>query len=121
MSLRQACALADVVNVIYRLQHPARAPLVDTKASVVLQLGADCPCKPRLQEYQKLKDAVLECEQMLLRILAYRLNVLHPHHFVLHFIKELEGGNRCCVVLHPFSTCTVVQAQRSWRPWHGTS
>ncbi len=47
------------------------------------------------QEYSDLKESILAFEQVVLRVLAYQLNVLHPHHYVLHMIKELDGVCTC--------------------------
>lgn len=43
------------------------------------------------KDYWASKDHVLQTEQVLLRAIAYELDARHPHHFVLHFVRELEG------------------------------
>jgi len=64
----------DVVNTTFRLHHPNLEPLQVTK------------------EYWELKDAVIHAEQHLLRVLGYEMEVKHPHHYVLHIIRELEAS-----------------------------
>ena len=44
------------------------------------------------QNYWTMKEAVNRCEQELLRVLAFNMEVKHPHHYLLHIVRELEGS-----------------------------
>ena len=39
-----------------------------------------------------MKEEVIKFEQILLRVFSFDLTVQHPHHYVLHFIRDLEGN-----------------------------
>lgn len=63
----------DVMNCYYRALHPDTAPLsINTY-------------------YWDLKDELLRFEEKLLRVLNFQMSVKHPIHYVLHFVRELEG------------------------------
>lgn len=63
----------DVINVCFALLHKLEAP-------------------PEVsQTYWTLKDRVITNEQLLLRVFGFDLELLHPHQFLLHFIRNLEG------------------------------
>lgn len=64
----------DIINTTHALQNPGKPPLQVT------------------QEYWAMKEEVIKFEQLLLRVFAFDLNVQHPHHFVLHFVRDLEGS-----------------------------
>ena len=40
-----------------------------------------------------MKEQTLEAEQVLLRSFGFDLDVKHPHYYVLHFVRDLEGMN----------------------------
>ena len=42
--------------------------------------------------YWELKDKIIRYEQVVLRVLHFEVDVKHPHHFVLHFVKRLNGS-----------------------------
>ncbi|GAB5365405.1 hypothetical protein AAMO2058_001054900 [Amorphochlora amoebiformis] len=63
----------DILNTTYRLQNPEKKPLQVT------------------QEYWNMKEDVVLHEQICLRVLGYNLTSRHPHHYVLHFLKDLDG------------------------------
>lgn len=69
------------------------------------------------QEYWGTKEAVIRCEQMLLRVFAFDLDLKHPHHYVLHFIRDLEGAEEVASVswcILNDSLCTTLCLQ--YRP-----
>lgn len=72
--------IRDILNVTYRLQNPDKDPL---KVS---------------EQYWKLKESVVLAEQLLLRVLGFNLTSRHPHHYVLHFLKELGASEELAVL-----------------------
>jgi cyclin L len=40
-----------------------------------------------------LKDGLIESERTFLRILAFDVEVVHPHHFALHFLRDLKASD----------------------------
>lgn len=39
-----------------------------------------------------MKRTIIDCEQILLRALGYVVQVVHPHKFLLNYLKILEGS-----------------------------
>jgi len=66
------------------------------------------------QDYWQMKDDVIRCEQLLLRVFAFDLDLRHPQHFVLHFIRDLEGPEELasvswCILNDSLSTTLCLQ------------
>lgn len=72
----------DVINVTYCLLHPNEEPL---------QVS---------EQYWLTKDSASRCEQQLLRVLGFDLDVKHPHHYLLHIVRELEGTEQLATVAY---------------------
>jgi hypothetical protein len=51
------------------------------------------------REYWPLKDDLVRHEQILLRVLNFDLDVVHPHHFILHYLRRLGPAACNCVEL----------------------
>jgi len=88
--------LRDIINCTHRLQYPRDSPL---EVSV---------------DYWPMKDALIRCEHQLLRILGFRLEFQHPHHYVLHIIRDLEGKEELASVAYYIlndSMCTTLCLQ----------
>lgn len=65
--------IRDILNTTYAVNFSDREPLrVST-------------------EYWKMKEQVLRAEQILLRAFAFDMAPAHPHHYLLHFIRDLEA------------------------------
>ncbi len=63
----------DVMNCYYHAAHPD---------SAILSINT---------YYWDLKDELLRFEEKLVRVLNFQMSVKHPIHYVLHFVRELEG------------------------------
>lgn len=77
----------------------------------------DKDCVHETQEYWGMKDAVIRSEQTLLRVFGFDLDLKHPHHYVLHFIRDLEGAEEIASVswcILNDSLCTTLCLQ--YRP-----
>jgi hypothetical protein len=55
------------------------------------------PHSPCSQHYWQMKEDVIRTEQILLRVFAFDLEIAHPHIYLLHFIRDLEGNVLCRV------------------------
>jgi len=45
-----------------------------------------------------MKDAVVRHEQLVLRVLGFNLTSRHPHHYVLHFLRDLDGTEELAIL-----------------------
>lgn len=73
--------------------------------------------KQETQEYWGVKEEVIRSEQTLLRVFGFDLDLRHPHHYVLHFIRDLEGAEELASVSWRIlndSLCTTLCLQ--YRP-----
>jgi hypothetical protein len=43
------------------------------------------------RDYWPAKDELIRYEQIVLRVLNFDLEVIHPHNWVLHFVRRLNG------------------------------
>lgn len=66
------CKLRDVINVSYRVLHRDKAPL---------EVGS---------LYWELRDSVVNCELMMLRILQFHVAFNNPHKYLLHYLKSID-------------------------------
>jgi len=69
------------------------------------------------KEYWGMKEDVIRSEQTLLRVFAFDLDLRHPHHYILHFIRDLEGAEELASVswcILNDSLCTTLCLQ--YRP-----
>lgn len=64
--------IRDVVNVFHKVVHPNSDPL---------DLG---------EEYWSLRDAIVQGELLLLRMLQFKVSIDHPHKYMLHYLKSLN-------------------------------
>jgi hypothetical protein len=72
--------IRDIVNTTYRMLYPEKEPLQVT------------------EEYWSLKEEVVRAEQLLLRVLGFNLTSRHPHHYVLHYLKELDASEELAIL-----------------------
>jgi len=68
----QPLKLRDVINVAHCTLNRTADPL---------ELG---------DEYWSLRDGIVQAELLVLRMLSFNLDVVHPHKFMLHYLKSLE-------------------------------
>ncbi|XP_065291064.1 cyclin-Q [Dermacentor albipictus] len=63
--------IRDVVNVFHKSAYPKSEPL------------------PLAEEYWCLRDAIVQCELLMLRVLQFKVSVDHPHRYLLHYLRSL--------------------------------
>ncbi|GLH00702.1 hypothetical protein R5R35_014625 [Gryllus longicercus] len=65
--------IRDVINVTHNTLNRGAAPL---------ELG---------DEYWNMRDAIVQAELLIMRMLKFEVTIVHPHKFMLHYLKSLEG------------------------------
>ncbi|XP_046387981.1 cyclin-Q [Ischnura elegans] len=65
--------IRDVINVTHNSLHRGSAPL---------ELG---------EEYWNMRDAIVQAELLLMRMLRFEVTCVHPHKYMFHYLKTLEG------------------------------
>ncbi|KAG8227353.1 hypothetical protein J437_LFUL003342 [Ladona fulva] len=65
--------IRDVINVTHNTLHRGSAPL---------ELG---------DEYWNMRDAIVQAELLLMRMLKFEVTCVHPHKYMFHYLKTLEG------------------------------
>lgn len=66
------CKLRDVINVCYRTANSDRQPL---------EVGL---------KFWQLRESVVNCELLMLRVLGFRVAFDNPHKYLLHYLKSLQ-------------------------------
>ncbi|XP_060108271.1 cyclin-Q [Heteronotia binoei] len=62
----------DIINVSHRYMHPRSEPLeLDT-------------------HFWELRDSIVQCELLMLRVLCFRVSFQHPHKYLLHYLLSLK-------------------------------
>ncbi|CAB4069496.1 CCNQ [Lepeophtheirus salmonis] len=64
--------LRDVINVVHATLHPCKEPLSHDS------------------EYFMHREALVEAELLLLRVLDFKVKFTHPHKYLLHYLKTLK-------------------------------
>lgn len=65
--------IRDVINVSHNTLHRGSPPL---------ELG---------DEYWNMRDAIVQAELLIMRMLKFEVNVIHPHKYMYHYLKTLQG------------------------------
>ncbi|XP_065167315.1 cyclin-Q [Atheta coriaria] len=65
--------IRDIINVSHHTLHRHSGPL---------EIG---------EEYWNMRDAIVQAELLIMRILKFEVTITHPHKFMLHYLKSLEG------------------------------
>ncbi|XP_022110056.1 cyclin-related protein FAM58A-like [Acanthaster planci] len=68
----QHVKLRDIINVCYRILHREEAPL---------EVG---------KKYWDLRESVINCELLLIRMLKFNPKVTLPHKYMVHYLKSLQ-------------------------------
>lgn len=63
--------IRDIINVFYAMLHSDSEPLHNDST------------------YWALRDSIVQCELLLLRILRFKVANEHPHRYLLHYLKSL--------------------------------
>ncbi|XP_071810585.1 cyclin-Q-like [Asterias amurensis] len=67
----QPVKLRDIINVCYRILHKSESPL---------EIG---------KRYWDLRESVVNCELLLIRMLKFNPKVTLPHKYLVHYLKSL--------------------------------
>ncbi|XP_074978436.1 cyclin-Q isoform X1 [Caretta caretta] len=62
----------DIINVSHRYLHPKSDPL---------ELDS---------HFWELRDSIVQCELLMLRVLGFRVSFRHPHKYLLHYLLSLR-------------------------------
>nr|CAD7407780.1 unnamed protein product [Timema cristinae] len=65
--------IRDVINVTHNTLHRGSAPL---------ELG---------DEYWNMRDAIVQAELLIMRMLKFEVTITHPHKYMFHYLKSLES------------------------------
>ncbi|XP_032253317.1 cyclin-Q isoform X3 [Mirounga angustirostris] len=76
----------DIINVSNRYFHPGSEPLeLDSR-------------------FWALRDSIVQCELLMLRVLRFQVSFQHPHKYLLHYLISLKNWlNRYCWQRTPIS------------------
>ncbi|XP_040178814.1 cyclin-Q [Rana temporaria] len=79
----------DIINVCHRYLNPGSDPLeVDTK-------------------FWELRDSIVQCELLVLRLLHFRVSFNHPHKYLLHYLVSVKNWmNRHSWERNPIATAS---------------
>jgi len=64
--------LRDIINVCHRVLHPNEEPL---------DIGST---------YWLLRDTITQCELFIIRVMNFHLSFVHPHKYLLQYLKSLH-------------------------------
>ncbi|XP_072388466.1 cyclin-Q [Diabrotica undecimpunctata] len=65
--------IRDIINVAHNTLH---------RGSSLLEIG---------DEYWSMRDAIVQAELLIMRILKFEVSTTHPHKFMLHYLRSMEG------------------------------
>ncbi|CAH1110575.1 unnamed protein product [Psylliodes chrysocephalus] len=65
--------IRDIINVAHNTLHRGSSPL---------EIG---------DEYWNMRDAIVQAELLIMRILKFEVGTVHPHKFLLHYLRSMEG------------------------------
>nr|CAI5848621.1 unnamed protein product [Callosobruchus analis] len=65
--------IRDIINVAHNSLHRGSSPL---------EIG---------DEYWNMRDAIVQAELLIMRVLKFEVGTVHPHKFMLHYLKSMEG------------------------------
>ncbi|XP_050297584.1 cyclin-Q [Anthonomus grandis grandis] len=65
--------IRDIINVAHNTLHRGSSPL---------EIG---------DEYWNMRDAIVQAELLIMRVLKFEVGTVHPHKYMLHYLKSMEG------------------------------
>lgn len=65
--------IRDIINVCHNTLHRTNGPL---------EIG---------DEYWNMRDAIVQAELLIMRVLKFEVSIIHPHKYMLHYLKSMEG------------------------------
>ena len=63
----------DIINVAHNTLHRSNEPL---------EIG---------DEYWNMRDGIMQAELLIMRILKFEVSIVHPHKYMLHYLKSMES------------------------------
>lgn len=65
--------IRDIINVSHNTLHRNNSPL---------EIG---------DEFWNMRDAIVQAELLIMRVLKFEVTITHPHKYMLHYLRSLEG------------------------------
>ncbi|CAG9764289.1 unnamed protein product [Ceutorhynchus assimilis] len=65
--------IRDIINVAHNTLHRGSTPL---------EIG---------EEYWNMRDGIVQAELLIMRALKFEVGTIHPHKYMLHYFKSMEG------------------------------
>lgn len=65
--------IRDIINVAHNTLHRGSGPL---------EIG---------DEYWNMRDAIVQAELLIMRVLKFEVSIIHPHKYMLHYLRSMEG------------------------------
>lgn len=65
--------IRDIINVTHNTLHRTSTPLT---------IG---------EEYWNMRDAIVQAELLIMRVLKFEVSIVHPHKYMLHYLRSLQG------------------------------
>ncbi|RZC36599.1 cyclin-related protein FAM58A [Asbolus verrucosus] len=65
--------IRDIINVAHNTLHRGSSPL---------EIG---------DEYWSMRDAIVQAELLIMRVLKFEVSITHPHKYMLHYLRSMEG------------------------------
>lgn len=65
--------IRDIINVSHNTMYRNTSPL---------EIG---------DEYWTMRDAIVQAELLIMRVLKFEVTITHPHKYMLHYLRSLEG------------------------------
>lgn len=65
--------IRDIINVSHNTLHRASSPL---------EIG---------EEYWNMRDGIVQAELLIMRVLKFQVSMVHPHKYMLHYLKSMQG------------------------------
>lgn len=65
--------IRDIINVTHNTLHRGSSPLEIS------------------DEYWNMRDAIVQAELLIMRVLKFEVSITHPHKYMLHYLRTLEG------------------------------
>lgn len=65
--------IRDIINVTHNTLHRGSSPL------------------EICDEYWNMRDAIVQAELLIMRVLKFEVSITHPHKYMLHYLRSIEG------------------------------
>lgn len=85
--------IRDVINVTHNTLNRGNFPFFFFMAYKMLNVFCDISGDPPLElndDYWAIRDAISQAELLITRMLKFDMTFVHPHKYMLHYIKSLQ-------------------------------